>query len=317
VGRHLSPASSRWFNWLPPVTATIDCNGAPHRITWRGGRLILEDHDPLAERSLAALGGNPPMCLELFDAWSARRGSERVSQLLLGDKMLTRDELRHRKVRHDAEVESAKRMPQVARMNHGGKPDGKARIRIVEQQAAERLEREQQDWANTLIEMLPPRLRRALALSVIVNIERGWEQDGFRQDQAREIEPALAKLAAPLFEESAHEWGQDLKPYTGFKAKAEVARPFDRPSCTLWADHSVVHADLSLPLSWFVDVWARGLALVSGCFVLGVTDSSSDGSHLQVMAVRLPWENWKDARSLERTAIVSRGGPGGWHLRWA
>jgi hypothetical protein len=298
------------------VTATIDCNGAPHRITWRGGRLILEDHDPLAERSLSALGGKPPMCLELFDAWSAGRGSEQVSKLLLGDKTLSREELRIRKGRHDAELESARRMPQVARIRNASEPDARARVKVVEAQAAERLEREQQEWANTLIEMLPPRLRRALALSVIVNIERQWLQQGFRRDQALEIEPALAKLAAPLFEESAHEWSLGLKPYTGFSAKAEVAGPYDRPACTLWADRGRVHATLSLPLSWFVDVWARGLALVSGCFVLGVTESSSDGHLLRVLAVRLPRENWKDARSLERSAIVRRAGPGGWQLEW-
>lgn len=312
MGGHLSAA---WYDRLPAVTARIDCDGAGHRISWRGGRLILEDHDVLAERSLAALGGEPPLCLELFEAWSARRGSELVGELLLGERMLSREELALRKARHDSELEGARRMPEVMRAHHGSQPGAAERLRLVERQAAERLERERQTWARTLIEILPPRLRRALALSVIVSIERQWRHEGLKREQAREIEPALAKLATPLFEESARGWSRGLRPYRGFTAKAALVAPGERPACALWADRGLVHATLSLPLSWFVDVWARGLTLVSGCFVLAVTESSTDGSELRVLAVRLPRGNWKRVRTMEWPARVSRGGAA-WQLRW-
>ncbi|HEY3239943.1 MAG TPA: hypothetical protein VGL92_10295, partial [Acidimicrobiia bacterium] len=61
--------SRRWYSGLAPCVIEVDCGGARHTLRWRKGRVVLEDHDVAAERALAALGGEPCVCLELLAAW--------------------------------------------------------------------------------------------------------------------------------------------------------------------------------------------------------------------------------------------------------
>lgn len=72
----------------------VDCNGERHRVTWRRGKVVLEDHDLTAETAMLAFGGKPFPCLgvlrrwrdmhtwamsgELFETMSARLGSGTV-----------------------------------------------------------------------------------------------------------------------------------------------------------------------------------------------------------------------------------------------
>lgn len=58
-----------WHAGYPPVTVSLDCGGATHRIRWDDGRLALLDHDRAAEAAVGALGGATPRCLEVLDAW--------------------------------------------------------------------------------------------------------------------------------------------------------------------------------------------------------------------------------------------------------
>ena len=188
-------------------------------------------------------------------------------------------------------------------------------MRLVERQAAERLEREERAWAVTLIDVLPPGLRRALGLSVVVGLERRWDDDGFRRVHARHVERALSALALPLFEQSARRWRRRLRPYRGVEPSTALLAPGERPGCLLWADRTALHAAISLPLSWFTQVWARGIALVDDCFVLDVAGSTPDGSAVEVLAARFRRRRFRSERSLESPALLTRRG-GGWRLRW-
>lgn len=60
---------ARWCDRLDPVTELVDCGGDDHRVTWRGGSLIVEDHDVVAERAMRALGAETPGCLLLVKQW--------------------------------------------------------------------------------------------------------------------------------------------------------------------------------------------------------------------------------------------------------
>jgi hypothetical protein len=87
-------AGGRWCNHIEAVTALVDCNGERHRVTWRRGKVVLEDHDLSAETAMLAFGGKPFPCLgvlrrwrdmhtwamssELFRTMSARLGPEAV-----------------------------------------------------------------------------------------------------------------------------------------------------------------------------------------------------------------------------------------------
>lgn len=316
MGTHLSPVFRRWYHRLPAVTAEIDCGGAGHRITWRRGRLVLEDHDALAEESLAALGAKPPMCLELLELWRRRRGSELLYDLLLGEGTLSREELELMRASHETEVERAQSMSErmPAHFRHQGR--GVEMVRLVERQAVERLERERQMWAVTLAKIMPPGLRRRLGLSVIVNIERHWEDYGFRHQHVRHVEPVLTALATPLFEQSVSSSKRTRKRYRGLPARTALLAPGEFPTCAMRVDRGGPYAALSLPLSWFTEVWARGIALVDGCFVMSVEDGSADGTSLRVAAVRLKRRGWRAPKSLEAPALLTRDRGGVWHLQW-
>lgn len=64
----------RWYQFLQPVTATVECDGQPHRVTWRRGRLVLEDHDLTAERTMLVFGGELCVCMRVLELWRQQFG---------------------------------------------------------------------------------------------------------------------------------------------------------------------------------------------------------------------------------------------------
>ncbi len=50
------------------------CEGQQHRVTWRWGKLKLDDHDLGAERAMLVLGGEPSPCLRLLQFWGEQFG---------------------------------------------------------------------------------------------------------------------------------------------------------------------------------------------------------------------------------------------------
>lgn len=59
----------RWCDHIEPATALVACSGAEHRVTWRKGKVVLEDHDVGAERAMLAFGGELPECLKVLQLW--------------------------------------------------------------------------------------------------------------------------------------------------------------------------------------------------------------------------------------------------------
>ncbi len=47
----------------------MKCGGADHRVTWRRGKLVLEDHDLSAERGMLAFGGDLCACMRVLEMW--------------------------------------------------------------------------------------------------------------------------------------------------------------------------------------------------------------------------------------------------------
>jgi hypothetical protein len=61
-----------WFDDLPDATLALAIDDdVVHRVTWRRGKLILEDHDFAAEQALVALGGERCECLDVADLFSS------------------------------------------------------------------------------------------------------------------------------------------------------------------------------------------------------------------------------------------------------
>lgn len=73
----MSARRPRWSWGARAVVAEVDCQGERHRVRWRWGRLVLEDHDLGAEAVLEALGGEPAGCSAVLTAWRAAVALER------------------------------------------------------------------------------------------------------------------------------------------------------------------------------------------------------------------------------------------------
>jgi hypothetical protein len=65
----LMPRTPRWYDSLPEATATVECGGEMHRITWRRGKIVLEAHDLTAERAMMAFGGDMCTCMRVLEVW--------------------------------------------------------------------------------------------------------------------------------------------------------------------------------------------------------------------------------------------------------
>lgn len=63
------PRKPRWYDAVPEATATVSCGGEAHRVTWRRGKLVLEDHDLTAERAMVAFGGELCPCMRVLEVW--------------------------------------------------------------------------------------------------------------------------------------------------------------------------------------------------------------------------------------------------------
>ena len=60
---------TRWCDHVAAATALVDCNGERHRVTWRRGKVVLENHDLTAETAMLAFGGKPFACLGVLRRW--------------------------------------------------------------------------------------------------------------------------------------------------------------------------------------------------------------------------------------------------------
>lgn len=63
------PRQPRWYDALPEVSANVVCGGESHRVTWRRGKVVLEDHDLGAERGMVAFGGELCPCMRVLEIW--------------------------------------------------------------------------------------------------------------------------------------------------------------------------------------------------------------------------------------------------------
>lgn len=297
---------TRWFEGLPDVAAELHCGGQAHRIVWRRGKLVLADHDLLAERSLMAFGSEPPLCVEVLDAWRRVRGPELVRDLLVG-ATVAHDELASRRREH---VEAIRRGTEFM-----AGPGQKLRGLLASTQR--NMERERRAWATTLLHALPAEFRRRLALAVIVEVQRHWRDEQFRGEHREHVDALLAQTAGALVERSARRFRRDLEPQARFAIASHVLAPGEPPGCTVRLGPDGGTGIVSLPLAWFTDVWSRGLALVDDCFVTHAADWPPDAATLPVGALRWEHDGRDVARSVEAPAIVTRGDDGACALRWA
>ena len=301
----MNPDEGRWYEGLPDVTAEFHCGGQPHCIAWRRGKLVLADHDLLAERSLIAFGSEPPLCVEVLDAWRWLRGPELLPDLLVVETV-PGDELASRKIRHADAIQRG--LEFIA---------GQGQIlRGLLASTQRGIDREKREWAMTLLHALPAEFRRRLVLAVIVEVQRHWHDEEFRSAHREHLEAVLAHTAGALVEHSARCARDELRPRARFAIESRVLAPGERPGCSVRFDADGGTGVVSLPLAWFTDVWSRGLALVDDCFVTRRADGVADAAAVPVLALNWEHDGGDACRSVEAPAIATRDEDGAWALHW-
>lgn len=244
------------------------------------------------------------MCVEVLDAWRRTRDTELLPGFPFSDRALSPDEVAYRRQRYEDRVRRLKRLALLPSV-----------WRSVERRVATELERERRIWESSLVDSLPAALRRAFAASVIVRLNRHWRDEEYRRLHGRYLERMLTAIPNDLLEDSARRWRRRVKPQTIFRIESRLL-PFGEPAiCTASVGAAGALASLSLPLSWFVDVWARGIPLVDDCFVLGL-DGTPDERSLRVVAVRWEREPSGASKPVQAPAIVTRRCSDEWSLHW-
>ena len=300
-----------WWTAVEPTTVEVTCGEERHRISWRRGKLVLDDHDLAAEESFAALGGEPALCLEVLRAWRSAVDDREVLWFWdtprIGDpdmaKMLAnvRAQQQHLLASHRAMVAS----PTGRRTAPAGAIPKEILDRMRTQMAAEN--------RRSLLSALPEDLRMRLGLAAIVRAQRHQGDRFWFASRSGDIQTALTTRVAPAIEASMRAWRGRRARHHLVTVESWIAAPGEVANVCGLMDDAGGWAAASIPIRWLVDVWARGIAVVEGCFVLEVV--SDTGEHLGVTAAR--WERRLPTGStpVVEPAVLHRV-DGGWRLRW-
>ena len=305
---------SGWWTAVGPATVEVACGEDRHRISWRRGKLVLDDHDLAAEESFAALGGEPALCLEILRAWRAGVNDREVLWFWdaprIGDPDLGRT---HAMLRAREQRMMASHRQMVVTGGRGAvfPPGGPVPQEVLDRMRAQMAA----DHRRSLLATLPDPLRLRLGLAAIVRTGRHQGDRSWYGPRAEDVRTALATRAAPAVEGSMRAWRGRLSARHTLVVECWVARPGEPPSVCGLMDDAGGWGAASLPILWLVDVWARGVALVDGCLVLEVHHEDPTGDRLGVTAVR--WERRLPTGStpVVDQAILCRI-DGDWHLRW-
>jgi hypothetical protein len=250
-----------WWLGLADAEAIVPCGEHEHRLRWHRGQLQALDHgDPVDERALAALGGDPFPCIELFDAWERHRADLHV--LTLGSR---------------GPIDPLRIDPDALSPGGGSRPLGRPRPMAAGRGSAtimlggaargprggrvSAVARDESELVQllSLEGGLQDRLQATVAASWARRLRSGHRQVTRSRPQ---LHAALhGRVLAAL---SAWQGG------TG--AGLEVTMIDEDAPRSLTLIDGRIHAEL--PFAWLVEVWARGLATVFGRFCLTADTSS-------------------------------------------
>jgi hypothetical protein len=269
---------SPWWAAFEPVETRVGCGPGQHTVLWADGTLHAVEHpDAEGELVLAALGGEATPCLDLVRTW--KRHSDDLVVLALAprsaDDLITMttaeiDELAGR--RHSA----GRRLPHIARVSQGhfrgggsfvtGRVSGPAapQGRVVIGGSPAQLVQEGDQGRHELLRLLA--LSTPLQLRLSGAVAHAWSPWGPQADRADRARPALSAALAGRAGLAAARWlGVDLPQIEGslYSGPSWGAIELDTS-----ADY--VRLKVALPVSWLAWVWAPGLAVVDGHFVVSV-----------------------------------------------
>lgn len=248
----------RWYDPLPEASTAVKCGGEQHRVTWHRGKLVLENHDLTAERTMLVFGGELCECMRVLEMW--------VEQF---------------------------RMP----------PDLFVQLR---------------SWLGPNADLAPLEFDLHRRLGMIMSWDRAWRATfHFRVKQAQMLDIELKDKALAQLRQHLNAW----KPTTGARVvsgcQVVLVPATEEPMVDGQSDGVAMKAVARLHARWVIDIWARGIALVDGAFLVELAEVRSVDD-LEVFATR--WEQTSPGKwsAMRRQARVWRdpGSGGGWRLGW-
>lgn len=283
-GRVREVALNSWWLGLASAQATVNCNGHDHRLRWEAGDLHALDHcDVESERTLAALGGQRCICVDMLEAWERHRDDLRV--LVLASRGPTDPVV----VQEDQSAQFGVARPQIVRAR--GAVPSRARLRqtgtVVSHMG--RAVARQSGWTaygpsgraskqaeaeNELFALLG--LGGGVPERLVATVAAAWSERLGRPD--RTIDRARPQLRAALHGRvfaAMRTW------LGGSGVESELKMIGENEAPRLISEDGIVRAEL--PFGWLVDVWAKDLATIWGRFCIAAT--TTDGSTWQLTTI--------------------------------
>jgi hypothetical protein len=266
--------------------ARIDCGAEIHTIRWEAGDLSALDHgDAEGELALAALGGTNVACLNVLTSWRRHRHDHRLLSALTrgpGD-VIPADDNQHNPGRPP--------MAMLRRMQMGrGVQAMRSRARMI---SAAR------SGQATMFAVGGARAGGPLVGAPFSPLSAGAPSDDEQIEILARLGGTIARrLAATTTAhllETATSAENPISPHTPALTASLFGRA--RNALSAWygdpglhidvevldsADTPYLHANpelgigVGLPLSWVVDVWGRGLAILGERFTLAVVRTGPD-----------------------------------------
>lgn len=304
--------SRRWYSGLASCAIEVDCGGARHTLRWRKGCVVVEDHDIAAERALAALGGEPCVCLELLAAWRHGVALPGTLRWLRAPAVPSSSEgLTFLAQLGAATIRPTSGASTPSRGWFGGPPTPSWQISVgtarpspaqLRQMTAhvQRWERQRHLWQLLASSGSDWQHRAATAAAVHMLRHPNGSEPGEVPEEDVDLAHLVRACAVPAVEENMRRW---RGPRAARQWLSVECHPFEGagpPSVHGSIDDHGGRAVVRLPLHWLVDVWARNATLVDDCFVLAA--GRLDGATLSVVLLR--WDRDLSARSFP---VISEG----------
>jgi len=298
-----------WYDSLPAADATVPCGSGTHAVRWEAGQLMLPSHpDAEAELVLGALGGDKPACVKMAETWT--RHTADLAVLTTGPRCAA-DEV---SVGWDEVAKQRANLPPLSqamraarlRATSGrfrpvqGAPAvpaalGSPATLAMDPGMAETVRRQQQ--RIEMIELLA--LGAALQFRLSGAVCAAWAGPD-KADERRARRPAFAAALTGRFAPAAAEW-------LGIDPDAITVVPYETPgwgAMELTGTGAGRRLRAALPVGWLADVWACGLAVVSGHLVVAVEQPGYPRA--SVLALPAP-----DAEPVPVEADATDDGPAG------
>ena len=302
-----------WFDCLPPADATAPCGTGRHTVRWEAGQLTLPAHpDAEAEMVLGALGGDKPGCVALAETWA--RHADDLAVLTAGPRCtadrvsVSWEEVAEQRGNLSRAIPVTPTPPTSGRrMRPGwgsparapglaglpGPPGGPGMAEYLRQQRR-RIE---------LLELLA--LGPALQFRLSGAVSAAWsgpDKTDQRTGHRPEFEAALTGRFAP----AAGQW-------LGIDPSAVTVTPYEGPA---WGALEIIGTGASrrlrawLRVGWLADVWACGLAVVSGHLVV----AAAEPGYPRARVLALPAPDAEPITTMIRAAGDSPAGLPTWQV---